>query len=74
MKIAKLSPKNYDNMFGNRNYDFVVENGLLVANFEDDPHRANSPHHPLQMEQQDLRGFYPQNRHLSPRAMTARNP
>ena len=39
MKIAEVDPKTYDNMFGNRNYDFVVENGLLVANFEDDLHR-----------------------------------
>ncbi len=43
MKIAEVDPKTYDNMFGNRNYDLVVENGLLVANFEDDPDRAKIP-------------------------------
>ena len=43
MKIAEVDPKTYDNMFGNRNYDLVVENGLLVANFEDDPDRSKIP-------------------------------
>ena len=36
-------PSTYDNLFGNRNYDLVTENGLLVANFEDDPDRAAIP-------------------------------
>ncbi len=43
MKIAEVDPKTYDNMFGNRNYDLVVENGLLIANFEDDPSRSKIP-------------------------------
>lgn len=43
LKIADVDPKTYDNMFGNRNYDLVVENGLLVANFEDDPDRTKMP-------------------------------
>ena len=44
MKIAEVDPKTYDNMFGNSNYNLVVENGLLVANFEDDPDRSKIPH------------------------------
>jgi uncharacterized protein YecT (DUF1311 family) len=32
-------PKTYDNLFGNRNYDLTVENGLLVETFGDDPDR-----------------------------------
>lgn len=43
MKIAEVDPKTFDNMFGNRNYELAVENGLLVANFEDDPARAKIP-------------------------------
>jgi uncharacterized protein YecT (DUF1311 family) len=33
----------YDNMFGNRNYDLSVENGLLIATFSDDNDRDNTP-------------------------------
>jgi uncharacterized protein YecT (DUF1311 family) len=43
LKIAEVDPKTYDNLFGNRNYDLVAQNGLLVANIEDDSDRANIP-------------------------------
>jgi uncharacterized protein YecT (DUF1311 family) len=43
LKIAEVDPKTYDNLFGNRNYDLVAENGLLVANVEDDSARTKIP-------------------------------
>ncbi len=39
LKIPDADPKTYDNLFGNRNYDLSVENGLLVAAFGDDSDR-----------------------------------
>jgi len=39
LKIAEVDPKTYDNLFGNRNYDLTVEDGLLVATFSDDSDR-----------------------------------
>jgi uncharacterized protein YecT (DUF1311 family) len=39
LKIAEPPPDTYDNMFGNRNYDLIVEDGLLVATFTDDQFR-----------------------------------
>jgi Lysozyme inhibitor LprI len=38
-KIADVDPSTYDNLFGNRNYDLAVKDGILVATFEDDPDR-----------------------------------
>lgn len=38
-KIADVDPSTYDNLFGNRNYDLAVEDGALVATFEDDRDR-----------------------------------
>ena len=38
-QIADADPSTYDNLFGNRNYDLAVQNGTLVATFEDDPKR-----------------------------------
>jgi len=35
-EIADADPSTYDNLFGNRNYDLAVRNGILVATFEDD--------------------------------------
>ena len=43
LKIAEVDPKTYDNLFGNRNCDLVAENGLLLANIEDDPDRSLIP-------------------------------
>jgi uncharacterized protein YecT (DUF1311 family) len=43
LKIVEVDPKTYDNLFGNRNYDLVAENGLLVANVEDDSDRSKIP-------------------------------
>ena len=43
LRIPEVDPKTYDNLFGNRNYDLVAENGLLVANVEDDPDRTKIP-------------------------------
>jgi uncharacterized protein YecT (DUF1311 family) len=39
LKIPEADPKTYDNLFGNRNYDLTVEDGLLVATFGDDSDR-----------------------------------
>jgi uncharacterized protein YecT (DUF1311 family) len=39
VKIPEAPPTTYDNMFGNRNYDLTVEDGLLVATFNDDQGR-----------------------------------
>jgi uncharacterized protein YecT (DUF1311 family) len=39
LKIPDADPKTYDNLFGNRNYDLSVEDGLLVATFGDDSDR-----------------------------------
>lgn len=43
MKVPEVEAKTYDNLFGNRNYTLDVENGLLVANVEDDPSRTAIP-------------------------------
>jgi uncharacterized protein YecT (DUF1311 family) len=43
LNVPDPDPKTYDNLFGNRNSDFAVENGLLVATFSDDPDRDNTP-------------------------------
>ncbi len=75
MKIAEVDPKTYDNMFGNRNYDLVVENGLLVANFEDDPSRAKIPSSSATNGTARNSPWILSTRPASfPRAMTARNP
>ena len=39
LKIHEVDPSTYDNLFGNRNYDLTVEQGLLVATYGDDPKR-----------------------------------
>lgn len=39
LKIQEVDPSTYDNLFGNRNYDLSVEQGLLVATYGDDPKR-----------------------------------
>jgi len=39
LKIQEVDPRTYDNLFGNRNYDLSVEQGLLVATYGDDPKR-----------------------------------
>jgi uncharacterized protein YecT (DUF1311 family) len=39
LKIPEAPPSTYDNMFGNRNYDLTIEDGLLVATFNDDQDR-----------------------------------
>jgi uncharacterized protein YecT (DUF1311 family) len=43
LNIPDPDPKTYDNLFGNRNSDLSVEDGLLVATFSDDPDRDNTP-------------------------------
>jgi uncharacterized protein YecT (DUF1311 family) len=43
LNIPDPDPKTYDNLFGNRNSDLAVEDGLLVATFSDDPDRDNTP-------------------------------
>jgi uncharacterized protein YecT (DUF1311 family) len=43
LSIPDPDPKTYDNLFGNRNSDLAVEDGLLVATFSDDPDRDNTP-------------------------------
>ena len=43
LKIPEADEKVYDNMFGNRNSDLSVENGLLVSAFEDDAGRDTPP-------------------------------
>ena len=40
LKIPEADKKAYDSLFGNRNSDLSVENGLLVSTFEDDDGRA----------------------------------
>ena len=39
LNIPEAPAGTYDNMFGNRNYDLTVEDGLLVAAFNDDQDR-----------------------------------
>jgi uncharacterized protein YecT (DUF1311 family) len=39
LKVPDADRKTYDNLFGNRNYDLSVEDGLLVATFGDDSDR-----------------------------------
>jgi len=39
LKIHEVDPSTYDNLFGNRNLDLSVEQGLLVATYGDDPKR-----------------------------------
>ena len=43
LKTPEVDAKTAANLFGNRNSDLVVENGLLVANVEDDPSRTKIP-------------------------------
>jgi len=43
LKIPEVDNTAYDSMFGNRNSDFSVEDGLLVETFEDDPGRDTPP-------------------------------
>jgi len=40
LKIPDADPKTCDNLFGNRNYDLSVEDGLLIATFGDDSDRG----------------------------------
>jgi len=39
LKIPDVDPIEYDSLFGNRNSDLSVKDGLLVATFYDDPQR-----------------------------------
>jgi hypothetical protein len=39
LKIQEVDRSTYDNLFGNRNFDLSVEQGLLVATYGDDPKR-----------------------------------
>jgi len=39
LKVPDADRKTYDNLFGHRNYDLSVEDGLLVATFGDDSDR-----------------------------------
>lgn len=43
LKLPEADAKAYDSMFGNRNSDLSVENGLLVSTFEDDTGRETPP-------------------------------
>lgn len=43
LKIPEADKTAYDNMFGNRNSDLSVKDGLLVSTFEDDSSRQTSP-------------------------------
>jgi uncharacterized protein YecT (DUF1311 family) len=43
LNIPDPDPKTYDNLFGSRNSDLAVEDGLLVATFSDDSDRDNTP-------------------------------
>jgi uncharacterized protein YecT (DUF1311 family) len=43
LKIPEPDKTAYDNMFGNRNSDFSIKDGLLVDTFEDDPDRDTAP-------------------------------
>lgn len=43
LKIPEADEKTYDNMFGNRNSDLEVEDGLLVSTFRDDAGRETPP-------------------------------
>lgn len=43
LKIPEADEKAYDSMFGNRNSDLSVENGLLVSTFQDDAGRETPP-------------------------------
>ena len=43
LKIPEAESKAYDSMFGNRNSDFSLEDGLLVDTFEDDAGRDTPP-------------------------------
>lgn len=43
LNIPDAPNATYDNMFGNRNSDLSVEDGLLIATFSDDPDRDNTP-------------------------------